>query len=118
MAMAAGEGQNWSLLQWALTLLITTVVSAIAFVWRLVTRIEKLENGQRRQRDELETLREANDATMLRLAERFAQLHDDHFRLREAMGAMPTRSDLRELEERLAVRLTALSDRIDRVIDA
>jgi hypothetical protein len=55
---------------------------------------------------------------MLRMAERFAQLHDDHFRLRETMGAMPTRVDLRDLEERLTVRLTALSERIDRAIDA
>jgi hypothetical protein len=106
------------MLQWALTLLITTVASGVAFVWRLVIRIEKLETSHVRQRDEFETLRDGYDATMLRLAERFAQLHDDHFRLREAMGAMPTRSDLRELEDRLAVRLTALSDRIDRAIDA
>ena len=118
MAMSASEGQNWGLLQWALTLLITAVASGIAFVWRLMIRIEKLESVQGRQRDEFEALRDANDATMLRLAERFAQLHDDHFRLREAMGAMPTRSDLHELEDRLAVRLTALSDRIDRAIDA
>ena len=118
MAISPGEGQNWSLLQWALTLLITAVASGVAFVWRLVIRIEKLENGQGRQRDEFETLRDANDATMLRLAERFAQLHDDHFRLREVIGAMPTRSDLRELEDRLTIRLTALSDRLDRAIDA
>jgi uncharacterized Fe-S cluster-containing radical SAM superfamily protein len=81
-------------------------------------RIEKLEGVQGRQRDEFEALRDANDAVLLRLAERFAQLHDDHFRLREAIGAMLTRSDLRELEDRLADRLTALSDRIDRAIDA
>jgi hypothetical protein len=118
MAMSPAEGQNWGLVQWALTLLITAVVSGIAFVWRVVLRIEKLETSQGLQRDEFEALRDANDATMLRLAERFAQLHDDHFRLREAMGAMPTRSDLRELEDRLTVRLMALSDRIDRAIDA
>lgn len=118
MAISPGEGQNWGLLQWALTLIVTTVVSGTAFVWRLVMRIDKLETSHVRQRDEFETLRDANDVTLLRLAERFAQLHDDHFRLREAMGAMPTRSDLRELEGRLAVRLTALSDRIDRAIDA
>lgn len=118
MAMNPGEGQNWGLLQWALTLLITTVASGFAFVWRLVVRIERLESSQVRQREEFEALRDANDATMLRLAERFAQLHDDHFRLREAVGALPTRSDMRDLEDRLAARLTALSDRIDRAIDA
>ncbi len=117
MAIGSGEGQNWGLAQWALTLLVTSIVSGFAFVWRLVMRLEKLETSQSRQRDEFLLLRDASDATMLRLAERFGQLHDDHFRLREAMGAMPTRSDLRELEDRLAVRLTALSDRIDRAID-
>jgi len=118
MAMSPGEGQNWGLLQWALTVLVTSVASGFAFVWRLAIRVEKLESVQGRQCDEFETLRDAIDATLLRLAERFAQLHDDHFRLREAMGAMPTRSDLRELEDRLAARLTVLSDRIDRAIDA
>lgn len=117
MAMSA-EGQTWGLLQWALTFLTTTVASSVAFVWRLMLRIEKLETAQGRQREELEAMRDASDATMLRLAERFAQLHEDHFRLREAMGAMPTRTDLRELEDRLVVRLTTLTERIDRAIDA
>ena len=118
MAMTSGEGQNWGLLQWAMTFLATSTASGVAFVWRLMTRIEKLESSHGRQREELAAMRDASDATLLRLAERFAQLHDDHFRLREAMGAVPTRSDLRELEDRLAVRLTTLSDRIDRAIDA
>jgi hypothetical protein len=83
-----------------------------------MTRIEKLEASYGRHRDEIEAMRNANDGTMLRLAERFTQLHEDHFRLRETMGAMPTRSDLRDLEDRLADRLSALSDRIDRAIDA
>jgi hypothetical protein len=80
--------------------------------------MQKLESGQERHQDEIEAMRNANDATMLRLAERFSQLHEDHFRLREAMGAVPTRADLRDLEDRLTLRLSALSDRIDRAIDA
>ena len=116
--MSAGDGETWGVLQWGLTLILTAVGSGAAFVWRLMMRIEKLEENHDRHRDELEAMRNANDATMLRLAERFSQLHEDHFRLREAMGAMPTRSDLRDLEDRLTDRLAALSDRIDRAIDA
>jgi hypothetical protein len=115
--MNSGEGQAWGVLEWALTFSLTTIASVGAFVWRLVMRIEKLEASHERHQEELEAMRNANDATMLRLAERFGQLHEDHFRLREAMGAMPTRTDLRDLEDRLTVRLSALSDRIDRVID-
>src|ERR1700712_3478549 len=110
--MSAGEGEAWGLLEWALTLFATTVASVGAFIWRLMMRIEKLETSHERHREELEAMRNANDATMLRLAERFAQLHEDHFRLRETMGAMPTRVDLRDLEDRLTVRLAGLSDRI------
>ncbi len=118
MLTNSNEGEAWGLVQWAVTLFVTSIVSAAAFVWRLVTRVERLEVDYCQHRDEIEAMRNANDATMLRLAERFAQLHDDHFKLRETMGAMPTRSDLRDLEDRLAVRLSALSDRIDRAIDA
>ncbi|MDE3176676.1 MAG: hypothetical protein KGM15_11300 [Pseudomonadota bacterium] len=116
--MNSGEGQAWGILEWALTFSLTIVASIGAFVWRLMMRIEKLEANHERHQEELEAMRNANDATMLRLAERFGQLHEDHFRLREAMGAMPTRTDLRDLEDRLTVRLSALSDRIDRAIDA
>lgn len=118
MAIDANGNETWGLVEWALGGLATLVGSGLAFVWRLMLRIEKLESNQGRQRAELDTMRESSDGAMLRLAERFAQLHDDHFRLREAMGAMPTRSDLRELEDRLTIRLSALSDRIDRAIDA
>jgi hypothetical protein len=118
MSMSSNDGQPWGLLQWGFTVLSTALVSSGAFVWRFLIRMERLESNHVRQRDELEEIRSANDASMLRLAERLGQLHEDHFRLREAVGAMPTRSDLRDLEERLTLRLSALSDRIDRVIDA
>lgn len=118
MSIDSNESPSWGVLQWAVTIVFTAVASSAAFVWRLVMRVEKLETGHARHRDELETMRSASDATMLRMAERFEQLHDDHFRLRETMGAMPTRLDLRDLEDRLASRLTAISERIDRAIDA
>ena len=54
---------------------------------------------------------------MLRLAERQAQVHDDNSRIREAVGALPTRSDLRDLEDRLIELLSALSGRVDRSLE-
>ncbi len=54
---------------------------------------------------------------MLRLGERLTQMHDDYFRLRERIGALPTRSELRDIGDHLAERLTSLADRLDRAID-
>ena len=108
---------TWGFVEWAITGLVTLVASVGAFVWRLLMRLEKLESIQSRQRLDLEATRAAGDAAMLRLAERFAQMHDDHFRLRETIGGLPNRSDLRDLEDRLAERLTSLAARLDRAID-
>ena len=117
MPISSSEGPPWGLLQWGVTGLLTALATGGGFIWNLMMRLEKLESNHARQHDEIEAMRDATDSAMLRFAERFGQLHEDHFRLREAMGAMPTRVDLRDLEERLAQRLSALSDRIDRVID-
>ena len=54
---------------------------------------------------------------MLRLGERLTQMHDDYFRLRERIGALPTRSELRDIGDHLAERLTSLADRLDWAID-
>lgn len=118
MSVAPPENPPWGFVQWSLTGLTTLLASGGAFLWRLLLRLEKLEAAQIRQRIDLEATRSAGDAAMLRLAERFAQMHDDHFRLRETIGALPTRSDLRDLEDRLTERLTSLAARLDRAIDA
>jgi hypothetical protein len=41
---------------------------------------------------------------MLGLGERLTQMHDDYFRLRETIGALPTRSELRDIGDHLAER--------------
>ncbi len=117
MPVTPSEGASWGFVQWMLTLLSTFAVSAGAFLWRLLLRLEKLDDAQARQRIEFEAARASGEAAMLRLAERFGQIHEDHFRLRETIGALPTRSDLRDLEDWLAERLTSLSDRLDRAVD-
>ncbi len=117
MSIAPSESPTWSFVQWSLTGLATLAASAGAFVWRLLFRIEKWEAAQTQQRADLDDLSGAVDAALSRLTERAAQMHDDHFRLRETIGALPTRSDLRDLEDRLVERLNALGGRLDRAID-
>jgi hypothetical protein len=112
------ESAPWSTVEWAITGLSTLLASGAAFLWRLLLRLEKIESAQKRQGGDLDAMRLASDAAVLRLADRFAQLHDDHYRLRETMGALPTRSDLRALEDRLAERLNSVGDRLDRALDA
>lgn len=112
------ENPPWNVVEWAITGLSTLVASGAAFIWRLLLRLEKIESAQRRQGSDIDAMRLASDAALLRLADRFAQLHDDHYRLRETMSALPTRSDLRDLEDRLAERLNSVGDRLDRALDA
>jgi hypothetical protein len=117
MSISPSENTPWGVVQWAATGLITIAVSGGAFLWRLLMRLERLEAAQTRQRADLDATRSATDMALLRLAERIGQMHDDHFRLRETIGSLPNRSDLRDLEDRLAERLTSLADRLDRAID-
>ncbi len=117
MSVPAPENPPWGFYQWGLTALFTFFASGGAFLWRLMLRLDKLETSQARYRSDLEIARNASDAAMLRLAERFAQLHDDHFRVREIISSLPTRADFRDLEERLVERITDQGVRAHRRID-
>ena len=117
MSVMPTESPSWGFVQWSLTALTTCLASAGGFLWRFALRLEKLESAGSRQKADLETTRDAVDAALLRLAERFAHMHDDHFRLREALSALPGRGDLRDLEDRLVERLESLAARFDRALD-
>ena len=117
MSIAPSDNAPWGIVQWSFTGLATLLASGGAFLWRLMLRLEKLEGAQTRQRIDLDASRSAGEAAMLGLASRMTQMHDDYFRLRETIGALPTRSDLREIGDRLAERITSLADRLDRAID-
>ena len=60
--------------------------------------------------------KQANEASALRLADRLTQLYDEHCRLREITATLPTRADLRDMEERLGERMDAFAARIDRAL--
>jgi hypothetical protein len=117
MSMPPSEDAHWGFVQWILTGLATLLASGGAFLWRLMQRLDKLESTQTRQRIDIDASRNASESAMLGLASRLTQMHDDHFRLRETIGALPTRSDLRDIGDRLAERLASLADRLDRAID-
>ena len=76
----------WGFLQSAVAGLASVGASAAAFVWRLITRIHTLEIAVRQHQHDLDVSQSANKSALLRLAERLALLHDDHYRLRETIG--------------------------------
>ncbi len=116
--MNAPESPPWGFLQWAVAGLASIGASAAAFVWRLMTRLHALEIAARQHRHDLDVSQSANESALLRLAERLALLHDDHYRLRETIGALPSRADIHDVELRLSERLESLAVRFDRAFDA
>jgi hypothetical protein len=115
--MNSPESSPWGFLQWAVAGLASVGASAAAFVWRLMTRLHTLEVAVRQHQHDLDVSQSANESALLRLAERLALLHDDHYRLRETIGALPSRADIHDLELRLGERLDSLAVRFDRSFD-
>lgn len=107
----------WGVVEWAITGIATFAASVGAFVWRLTLRLERIEASLTRARQDLDETRQASEAAAQRLADRFDQLHDEYYRVRELIGVLPTRADLRNLDARIAERLEALAARLDRAID-
>jgi hypothetical protein len=111
------ESSPWRFLEWIIAGLASIGASAAAFVWRLMTRLHTLEIAVRQHQHDLDVSQSGNESALLRLAERLALLHDDHYRLRETIGGLPSRSDIHDLEIRLAERLDSLAVRFDRAFD-
>ena len=111
------ESQAWGFAEWAITGLGSIAAAAIAFIWRLTFRMENMAMAIRQQRRDHETSQTSVDAALLRLNEKLAQLHDDYYRLRETIGALPNRGDIKDLESRMNERLDALAARFDRALD-
>jgi hypothetical protein len=115
--MNSPESPPWGFLQWAVAGLASIGASTAAFVWRLMTRIHTLEIVVGQHQRDLDVSQSANESALLRLAERLALLHDDHYRLRETIGGLPSRADIRDLELRLGERMDSLAARFDRALD-
>ncbi len=115
--MTPPENSSWGFLEWTVAGLASTVASAVAFVWRLMTRLHTVEITVRQHQHDLDMAQSANESALFRLAERLALLHDDHYRLRETIGALPNRADIHDLELRLGERMDSLAERFDRALD-
>ena len=115
--MNSPESSPLGFLQWAIAGSATIGASAAAFVWRVMTRLQTLEIAVRQHQHDLDVSQSANESALLRLAERLALLHDDHYRLRETIGGLPSRSDIHDLELRLGERLDSLAVRFERTFD-
>ncbi len=107
----------WGFFEWAATGAATLLASVGAFVWRLTLRLQAIEATLTRQRRDLDLARQASEASALHLAERLELLFAEHHRLRESVVVLPTRDDLRSLDEHIAERLDALAARLDRLLD-
>jgi hypothetical protein len=118
MPVSPTDDTQWGFAEWAITGLTTLLATIGAFVWRLMLRLETIEASLTRQRQDLDQTRQSTESVLKRLAERFDQLHEDHHRLCATIGALPTRSDMRSLDEHIGERLDALAARLDRMIDA
>ena len=118
MPVSPADNTQWGFVEWAITGLTTLLASIGAFVWRLMLRLETIEASLARQRQDLDQTRQSTENVVHRLAERFDQLHEDHHRLCATMAALPTRADMRSLDEHIGERLDALATRLDRMIDA
>jgi hypothetical protein len=115
--LTSPENAPWGFLEWSVAGLTSIGASTAAFVWRLMTRLHALEIAVRQNRHDLDEAQSGNESALLRLAERLALLHDDHYRLRETISALPTRADIRDLELRLGERMDSLAARFDRAFD-
>jgi len=115
--MTPPENAPWGVLEGAVAGLASIGASAAASVWRLMTRLHTLEITVRQHQHDLDMAQSANESALFRLAERLALLHDDHYRLRETIGALPNRADIHDLELRLGERMDSLAARFDRAFD-
>jgi len=81
-------------------------------------RIDKMESEIDFHQRDLEAIKVAAEGAVTRLGERLSQLHEDHYRLRETIGTLPSRSDLRDLELRIGERLEQVGARFDRILES
>jgi hypothetical protein len=100
----------WGFLQWAVTGLATLILSVGAFIWRLMTRLERMSLAIAQQRADID----AHKVVFVSISETIAQMNSEYFQLREIISGLPNRSDLRELEDHIGDRIETLAARLDR----
>jgi hypothetical protein len=117
MSLPEVSESPWGFVQWIATGLLTFAASAAAFIWRLMARLDRMSLAIAQQQINCETDKRATEDSFLRLAEMLARLNDDHYRLRETIGSLPNRGDLRDLDAHIGERIEALAARFDRALE-
>jgi hypothetical protein len=107
----------WSLVEWFATGLTTVAVSIVAFVWRVMSRLDRMSIAVDRQRVDFGIHKQESESSFAKLSDRLDQTHDEYYRLRETMGALPNRGDLRDLQDHIGERIEALAARFDRALE-
>ena len=117
MSVPSANDTPWSLLEWIVTGISTFVLGIVGFVWRLLARIDRLEASVEQQRRDFGAAMRTSDSSATRLAERLEQVLADHYRLRETIGSLPTRDDLRDMEDHINERIESVVARLDRALE-
>jgi hypothetical protein len=82
-----------------------------------MARLERMSLAIAHQRTDFDAHKQATESAFIRLMEGLAQLQDDHYRLRETIGGLPSRSDLRDVEDHIGERIETLAARVDRALE-
>jgi hypothetical protein len=117
VTVPAASETPWSVLEWAATGVSTSTLGVIAFVWRQLARMARLESLVSQQRNDLDAAGKTDDAQAERLTERLDHVLADHHRLRATIAALPTRYDLRDVEDHINERIDSIVARLDRALE-
>ncbi len=117
MTAPSANEAPWSLFEWAATGISTIALSAVAFVWHLLARIDRLETSVDQQRINFDAANKTYESSATRQTERLERVLADHYRLRETIGALPTRNDLRDVEDHINERIESMVARLDRALE-
>jgi hypothetical protein len=74
LTVPAANETPWSVFEWAATGVSTSALGVIAFVWRLLARIARLESLVSQQRTDFDAANKTHDEQAARLAERLEQI--------------------------------------------
>ena len=113
MSLPSANETPWSLFEWVASGVATFVASVATFVWRLLRRIDRLEAAINQQRLDFDNAGRASETGATRLD----QVQADHYRLRATIGALPTRNDLRDVEDHINERIDSIVARLDRALE-
>ena len=117
MSSMPSDAPPWSFVQWLATAVMTAIASSVTFGLRLARRVERFESALEARNHICDSNAVTTDNAFVGITGRLEQIRDDYFRIRETINGLSTRSELRDVEDRIIDQLSALSGRIDRTLE-